>query len=219
MDKRNLSCTECKARTCYRDKNGIYPDFCITEKLDKDLIKETVEAYQDGSNLDGKIARISAEIEGEYYGRLTRVEETVLFAKRLGAKKVGIASCIGLSNEANAFGKVLMANGIDYTGISCKAGAQDKSMMGLPEDKKIEPGGYEAMCNPMLQAKALNNEKTDLNIVIGLCVGHDSIFIRHSEAPVTTLIAKDRVLGHNPAACLYTMDFYYGKLKKPVKEK
>ncbi len=68
------------------------------------------------------------------------------------------------------------------------------------------------MCNPILQAQLLNKEKTDLNILIGLCVGHDSLFIKYSEAIVTTLIAKDRVLGHNPAAALYLSDTYYSKL-------
>lgn len=39
--------------------------------------------------------------------------------------------------------------------------------------------------------------------VVGLCVGHDSLFIKFSEAPVTVLIAKDRVLAHNPVGALY----------------
>ena len=71
---------------------------------------------------------------------------------------------------------------------------------------------HEALCNPVLQARLLNKEKTDLNVIIGLCVGHDSLFIKYSKAPVTTLITKDRVLGHNPAAALYTSGFYYKRL-------
>lgn len=67
------------------------------------------------------------------------------------------------------------------------------------------------MCNPILQARLLNEAKTDLNVVIGLCVGHDSLFYRYSEAYVTTLVTKDRVTGHNPAAALYTARSYYKK--------
>ena len=70
------------------------------------------------------------------------------------------------------------------------------------------------MCNPILQAKILNQEQTDLNVVIGLCVGHDSMFYKYSEALCTTLVTKDRVLGHNPAAALYQADSYYAKLLK-----
>ena len=68
------------------------------------------------------------------------------------------------------------------------------------------------MCNPIYQAKRLNAENTEFNIVMGLCVGHDSLFYKHSDALVTTLVTKDRVLGHNPAAALYTANSYYRKL-------
>lgn len=45
----------------------------------------------------------------------------------------------------------------------------------------------------------LNDLQTDLNIIVGLCIGHDILFTKYSEAPVTTFIVKDRVTGHNPA--------------------
>jgi uncharacterized metal-binding protein len=80
---------------------------------------------------------------------------------------------------------------------------------------KVKKGSYEAICNPILQAKLLNEQKTDLNVIVGLCVGHDSLFIKYSDALVTTLITKDRVLGHNPAAALYTSNFYYQRLLQP----
>ena len=66
--------------------------------------------------------------------------------------------------------------------------------------------------NRLPHAKYLNKEKTDLNVVVGLCVGHDSLFYKHSDAPVTTAVTKDRVLGHNPVAALYTAESYYKKL-------
>ena len=61
-------------------------------------------------------------------------------------------------------------------------------------------------------------KSTDLNVLVGLCVGHDALFIKYSEAPVTTLVAKDRVLGHNPVAALYETHSYYRRLLNPVKE-
>ena len=65
-----------------------------------------------------------------------------------------------------------------------------------------------------LQQAFMNKAKTDLNVVVGLCVGHDSLFYKYSEALTTTAVTKDRVLGHNPVAALYTADSYYSKLKK-----
>ena len=68
------------------------------------------------------------------------------------------------------------------------------------------------MCNPILQAMILNREKTDLNVVIGLCVGHDSLFYKYSDALCTTLIAKYRALAHNPAGALYQSESYFRRI-------
>jgi uncharacterized metal-binding protein len=99
--------------------------------------------------------------------------------------------------------------------VLCKVGSVDKTEIGIPDELKVKRGSYEAICNPILQARLLNEQKTDLNVLVGLCVGHDCLFIKHSDAPVTTLITKDRVLGHNPAAALYTSNFYYQRLLQP----
>ena len=69
------------------------------------------------------------------------------------------------------------------------------------------------MCNPILQAKELEAQGTDFNIVIGLCVGHDTLFLRHPHAPPTVMIVKDRVLAHNPVASLYTANGMYSRFK------
>jgi uncharacterized metal-binding protein len=71
------------------------------------------------------------------------------------------------------------------------------------------------MCNPIAQAELLNRAGCELNIVLGLCVGHDSLFFRHSKGLATTLVAKDRVLGHNPVAALQLADTYYQRVWGP----
>jgi uncharacterized metal-binding protein len=82
---------------------------------------------------------------------------------------------------------------------------------------EIEPEEVEAMCNPIGQALILNREKTDLNIILGLCIGHDILFTQYSDAPVTTLAVKDRVLAHNPLGALYS-GYYFKKLRKAARE-
>jgi uncharacterized metal-binding protein len=94
----------------------------------------------------------------------------------------------------------------------CKVGSIPKERVGLQDSEKIRPGQFEALCSPVGQAALLAKAGTHLNVLVGLCVGHDSLFFMHSEAPVTVLVAKDRVLGHNPAACLYTSHSYYSRL-------
>jgi len=65
------------------------------------------------------------------------------------------------------------------------------------------------MCNPIGQALFLNQQKTDFNLMLGLCVGHDTLFIKYSDAPITALAVKDRVTGHNPLAPVYLAQGYY----------
>ena len=117
--------------------------------------------------------------------------------------------------ESRILADILRRHGFEVYGVGCKAGTQKKTSVGIPEC--CEGGGVN-MCNPILQAKLLNKAKTDLNVVVGLCVGHDSLFYKYSEALTTTAVTKDRVLGHNPVAALYTADSYYSKLKKSEEE-
>ena len=48
----------------------------------------------------------------------------------------------------------------------------------------------------------MNKAGTDFNIVFGLCLGHDSLFLKASNAMCTVFVVKDRVLHHNPIAAL-----------------
>jgi len=130
----------------------------------------------------------------------------------LGAARIGIATCFGLIEETRTLVKILRLAGFQTFTALCKVGSIDKTEMGIPEKLKIKCDSHEAGCNPILQARLLNREQTGLNIIMGLCVGHDSPFIKHSEAPVTTLVVKDRVLCHNPVSALYTVGSYSAHL-------
>ena len=101
--------------------------------------------------------------------------------------------------------------GLEVISVICKTGGVDKESVGISPDSKLNPGSFEAMCNPIAQAKLLNEQKTQFNVALGLCVGHDSMFYKYSDALVTTLVAKDRVTGHNPAAAIYCADGYFKK--------
>ncbi|NTU57739.1 MAG: DUF1847 domain-containing protein [Chlorobiaceae bacterium] len=204
------SCSDCRPMSCYRQEKRL-PDECLTGAVDQESLDACTVQYL-GDGLDARIARASAEVEGSYYGKLTRAEEIIAFANRLGAKKIGLATCIGLSEESRIFVRVLKANGLEPFSVLCKVGSVDKGEIGIGDELKILPGCHESICNPILQARLLNDQKTDLNVVVGLCVGHDSLFMKYSDAPVTTLITKDRLLAHNPAAALYTTGFYYKRL-------
>jgi uncharacterized metal-binding protein len=144
-----------------------------------------------------------------------RVQEICEFAKKMGYRKIGVAFCAGLPSEAETLTRILEAQGFEVVSVVCKVGGTPKEAIGIREEEKIWIGQFESMCSPIIQATILNEEKTDLNILVGLCVGHDSLFFKYSEAFTTVLVAKDRVLGHNPVAALYTSGTYYTRMLRP----
>ncbi|MCF8217270.1 MAG: DUF1847 domain-containing protein [Chlorobium sp.] len=204
------SCSDCGLLNCYRQESR-FPDFCPGEGVEDQVLEAITSSYC-AEDEDSRAAKAAAEVEGLYYGKLTRVEEVLAFARRIGARKIGLATCVGLVDETRLFSKMLRQNGFEPYTVLCKIGSVDKTEIGIHEELKLRPESFEALCNPLLQAKMLNDWKSDLNVVIGLCVGHDALFCRHSEALVTTLIVKDRVLAHNPAAALYTSRSYYKRV-------
>jgi len=143
---------------------------------------------------------------------LTRIEEVCAFAARAGFRRLGLAFCAGLIHEAEVLDRTLAAHGFEVVSVVCKVRAVPKEELGLADRDKVRPGTFETMCNPIGQVELLNRAGTDLNVMLGLCVGHDALFLRHSVAPCTVLVVKDRVLGHNPLAALYTTGSYYRRL-------
>jgi len=133
-----------------------------------------------------------------------RIREIAELAKRIKSGTIGVAFCVGLSDEAERAVEILEGHGLEVHSVCCKCGAVDKTALGVSKEYKIsDPDKFEAACNPMVQAEVLNAAKTGFNVIVGLCVGHDMLFTLASKAPVTTLIVKDRVTGHNPLASLY----------------
>ncbi len=202
------SCVDCGAVQCSRH-NSAYPDFCLTTALSEEELDAVVELYLHDEGIR-RAAVASAEVEGKFYGAMTRVEEVLEFARRIGAKKIGVATCAGLIDESRIFARIARLQGFEVFGVACKAGDVAKASIGIGEEYIREQG--ESICNPILQAKLLNKQQTDLNVLIGLCVGHDSLFCKFSDALATTLVVKDRVLGHNPVAALYQTRSYYRRL-------
>ena len=146
----------------------------------------------------------------------TRLVEVIEFAGKMKYHRLGLAFCLGLTQEAAVVNNILEGHGFEVVSVLCKAGRVSKEKIGLTEEEKIMRGMDEPMCNPIYQAKLFNDEKTDFNILLGLCVGHDSLFFKYVESPTTVLAVKDRVTGHNPLAAVYLSESYYQKIKFPL---
>jgi uncharacterized metal-binding protein len=204
-------------------EGGKGPKFCPTLNK-KDVITEAMTEYE--KDKIGEFARQASIQEGECYANRgikpytkfpvkPRVQEICEFAKKMGYKRLGIAFCVGLTNEATILNKILVNQGFEVVSVMCKVGRVPKEKIGIRDEEKINIGEFEQMCNSIAQARILNQEKTEFNIVLGLCVGHDSLFFKYADAYTTVLAVKDRVLGHNPLAALYTAGSYYSRMMKP----
>ncbi|MEI6448599.1 MAG: DUF1847 domain-containing protein [Actinomycetes bacterium] len=198
------TCATCARHACDEGDPLQAPTGCPS--LDPESDARLLQYFVDDNE---RLARSAALVESHGYCRKTRVEETIDFARRRGYERLGIAFCIGLRREAAVLSRVLTANGFTVASVVCKNGGLGKELLRIDDADKVHPGAFEAMCNPIGQARFLEKAGTQLNIMLGLCVGHDSLFIKYSAAPVTVLAAKDRVLGHNPLAALYLADGYY----------
>ena len=199
------------------------PPFCpmklmpvVIEKADSEYDKPEVKEF----------ARQASLQEFECYENLPdgrraknpRILELIEFAQKCGYKKLGIAFCGGLANEARMLTEILENKGFEVISVRCKVGATPKERIGIrPEEKIKGQDNWESMCNPITQAEILNAAAVDLAIMLGLCIGHDSLFIKYCRVPMTVIAVKDRVTGHNPLAALYTSNSYYARLKAKAK--
>jgi uncharacterized metal-binding protein len=205
-----------------RVPEGKSPDFCPMTGGQQE-IAAALEIYQDPAVRE--FARLASIQEAEGYGDRqrvpfvkrpikTRIEETWEFAHRTGCTRIGLAFCGGLAAEARLVSEIFSAHDLEVVSVVCKVGGVPKETIGITDAEKIRPGTRETMCNPIAQAQLLNDAGTQLNVLLGLCVGHDSLLMKHSDAPCTVLAVKDRVTGHNPLAAVYNSRSYYERLRR-----
>ena len=220
MKYEDPACAYCPetVRACRQGEAAKHgPGFCPT-KVDPHAQEVARALYDDPETR--RISQESARVEAEGYCKWTRIEEIIEFARKMGFRKLGIANCISFVDHAYVLTGILESHGFEVVSVACKNGSIPKEDLGLTDAEKVRPGQFEPLCNPVAQAELLNRHGTELNIVMGLCVGHDSLFFRHAKGLSTVLVAKDRVLGHNPVAALNLADTYYSRLwgpRKPAK--
>ena len=223
-------CTKCPSRACTPSIKANEhpaidkaPNFCPMKCM-PEVIEKALSEYDKPEVRE--FARQASLQEGECYEKLPdgrrpknpRILELIEFAQKCGYKKLGLAFCIGLADEARMLSEMLGNKGFEVVSVSCKVGVAPKEGIGIrPEEKIVEPDRWESMCNPITPAEILNVEEVDLAIMLGLCIGHDTLFIKYCRVPMTVIAVKDRVTGHNPLAVLYTSNSYYRRLMAKTK--
>jgi uncharacterized metal-binding protein len=219
-------CASCKTdrpeRICLKE-DGKGGKGCPTLR-GGEILEKANQEYEKGNI--GEFARQASIQEAECYANRhqtpyimqpvkPRIVEICEFADKMGFKKLGLAFCIGLCDEAKVIEEIFNDHGLEVVSVACKAGRTPKKMLGLLKEQTIGLDENESLCNPIFQAQLLNEENVDLNVLLGLCVGHDSLFFKYAEAPTTVLAAKDRVTGHNPLAAVYLARSYFARVRHP----
>jgi len=203
MKSTSPQCVKCPVVRCQTlEKDKKLPNFCPTKSY-PDITKQSVDINKTDPEIKAinlAFFELMDRVNKDRY-KWTRLDEIIEYAKIRKVKKIGIGFCVGLMYEAKLLTEVLEAHGFEVISVSCLAGEV------APKEVDILRDG--AFCNPIMQAEVLNREDTELNIMLGLCLGHDILFLRHSKADVTPLVVKDRSTGHNPVAAIYLSAGYY----------
>ena len=192
----SIMCNTCQKVECRHDYPKGMPKYCMATRF-PDILERTKAEYCTPEVADIYLA--SGRVVNKGYGQWTRIQEAIEFARELGVGKVGLASCVALLREMGATAELFTGAGFEVVCAACQIGRIHPRDRGVSSDITSFRGLY---CNPIAQAEILNQEGTQLNFVLGLCLGHDILFNRYAKAPTSTLIVKDRVTGHNPAAAL-----------------
>ena len=204
----NVACDGCNVIACERTDN-VPPDFCPQAKITQDMHDLSMQLYNEQENhmIMECAARVSINTANS-----TRVQDTLKFASYMGAHRIGIATCTAMLNETRTLANLLRRAGFEVYTIGCKLEsnhAEDLGISALSENEEIN--NKCVICNPIMQALVLNEAECDINIMMGICVGHDALFAKYSKAPVTTLTTKDFMAANNPCSVLYTANSVYKK--------
>ncbi len=207
-------CSQCKVHNC-KSLAASFPKNCPTREIGLETFDERAEAYL-ADEFTHEVAAAVIELQARFGISLCRAEEIAAFAQIMGYKRIGIAACVSVADPAQEFARMLRGKGFeDVPVFICKMGAVDKTRLGTPESHKLHPFGQDSICNPIEQARMLNERGTDLNVTVGLCAGHDILFQQYSEAPVTCLLTKDHPLDHNPIAAFDKDGEMYARIFEP----
>jgi len=181
-----LDCLACESRVCLAGQRCPGAPASDPSSLPEEL---------------GGLLDVATDIAREEERTLCRVAELVYFCLEMQFRRVGLAFCKDLLEPARILTGVLRRF-FEVVPVWCKVGGA------------VEDDIDAAPCNPLAQAAALNAARTEINVVVGLCIGADCLFNRASQAPVTHLFVKDRSLANNPIGALYS-DHYLRESANP----
>jgi uncharacterized metal-binding protein len=189
----DIDCLNCEDRICLRGDECYLCSMCSKSDLSAERLRILLS-----------VANVSRGHEGE----LCRLAELVSFCLTMKYERVGIAFCIDLLKQAEIVAGILRRF-VKVLPVCCQVRSGHEkiaSMENRTDTVSIQPSGR-IPCNPVAQAEILNRAGTDLNVILGLSIGADCLFIQMSKAPVTTLFVKDKSAEDNPICIAYSKNY------------
>ena len=184
-----MDCTHCNEHQCRS-----FGD-CSARRFDRN---EALEAY--GTEDVAQVVSAAAHlVDHGRAGTLNRLQEIAEYSLDRDLQHIGLAYCWGMEKDASLIASYLRTRGLRVSAVSCTTG-------GLAQDQ-VNPESeiHKVSCNPIGQSSQLNEEKVQLVVAVGLCLGHDMLLQKQSQAPVTTLVVKDRTSNHAPLTAIRQM--------------
>jgi uncharacterized metal-binding protein/predicted Fe-Mo cluster-binding NifX family protein len=193
-----FDCLSCSDRACLRGE-PCYPT--------------ATESYRETAKQHKAVLEVARDISCEEDRKLCRVAELVYFCLGMKYHRVGIAFCLDLMEPAGIL-TGLLRRFFDVFTVCCKVGGIPATDPLIKGDEYRDGNALSSIaCNPVGQAEVLNRLGTDINIIVGLCMGVDCLFTQASQAPVTTLFVKDKSLVNNPIGAIYS-DYYLNEVTR-----
>jgi uncharacterized metal-binding protein len=197
-DLESMDCLACEDKVCLRG------EICRPGQR---------KGIEHSDNATRMMLESSMDVTAEKERTLCRLTELIYFCLGMKYRKIGIAFCIEMFEQTEILVR-LLRRFFEVYPVCCKIGGKrtfDPHSGSIISNDKADFSNI--ACNPEAQAGMLNRIETDINVVVGLCMGVDCIFSRESKAPVSTLFVKDKSLAHNPIGALYS-DYYLKEIRK-----
>ena len=190
-------CATCHTAAAFRGDCGRMPASCPT--LTRPDLTKDVSTYLEPERAELMRVADLAPFD-EHRQKRSRVEELLFFVRARRLSRVGVAFCVSLTKEAQELGRLLETP--RRAGRARRAAARAPSITTRSAWRRRTPSASQSICNPVAQAKLLNEASVQLIVQLGLCLGHDLILQEEARVPVTTLVVKDRALDHHPIEAL-----------------
>ena len=206
------TCADCKMHDCEEQERnpGRMPKNC--PQHDKEYLEEIYDGYISNKEINKFYVATKSCGVANRPSFTPRLRVVIELCKKMGYKKIGFAFCVGFKKEAALYAGILRRHGLEVVSVCCLNGGFNIADYGvkLPEGCEFDPA-----CNPLGQARLMNEQKVEFNLVMGLCCGHDSMFMKAADAMSTVVAVKDPATGHNPVMALHLYDAYYKPYLEP----